>query len=290
VPRRHATSLLPSLCCRARTGLVREQWRIIRATSIPVVDRQGESVNEPNHAREVINIPYGRVQESRLYEEVAGQIRQRILSGDILPDTKLPPVHTLAREFGVSRTVVREAIQSLQSSGLVSVRHGSGVFVSEPTVAAVTEMLQPILQFRNASVYDLHEVREILETAIASLAAQRAIQEEKVELLRVLEQMESTLEAPKEYVKADLLFHAILAKATRNEVFLLLLQPLVEFLVQSRTRAAQAPGGTVESLRGHRAIFEAVSEGDHVRAKETMREHLSEVRRRLTASDTIGQS
>ena len=233
-------------------------------------------------AERTMNSPqYEQIKGSRLYEEVAAQIWQRITDGELQPGDRLLPAHTLAREFGVSRTVIREAIHSLRSRGLVTVKHGSGVFVSEPTSDTVSEMLSTLFRFRGSSAYDLHEAREILEVEIAALAAERASEQDKAELRDTLAWMDRARESPREYVELDLMFHGILARATRNEIFLVLLEPLVDLLRQSRMKAAQAPSGVEMSFRGHQAIYECVKRGDSAAARVAMSEHLTRVRERL---------
>lgn len=227
---------------------------------------------------------YEQVQSSRLYEKIVAQIQQRIIDGELKPGDRLPPVPTLVEEFGVSRTVIREAIQLLQSKGLVTVKHGSGMFVSEPTSDTISEVLSTIFRFKGASAHDLHEVREILELQIAALAAERASEEDKAELLDCLEWMEKVRESPREYIEVDLLFHGILARATGNEVFLLLLEPLIDLLRQSRVKGTQIPGGVERSLIGHKALYECIRKGDCEGARMAMREHLGDVRERLEAA------
>jgi GntR family transcriptional repressor for pyruvate dehydrogenase complex len=222
-----------------------------------------------------------------LFEDVAEQIQNRILDGSLKPGDKLPPEHALADEFGVSRTVVREAIQSLRSRGLLQVVHGSGVYVLEPQADTIVEALSTLFQFRGASFDALHEVREILEIEIAGLAAKRASEEDRAELLNSLSSMEAC-GSVREYVELDLLFHGILARATGNEVFLLLLEPLIDYLRQSRLRATRTSGGVEKSFQGHRAICECVGSGDVNAARAAMREHLKEVRQRLTAANGQG--
>jgi GntR family transcriptional repressor for pyruvate dehydrogenase complex len=231
---------------------------------------------------------YEQIEGTRLYVKVAAQIQQHITDGGLQPGDRLPPEHVLVQEFGVSRTVIREAIQSLKTRGLVTVKHGSGVFVSEPTADTVSEFLSALFQFRGASVYDLHEAREILEVEIAALAAERASDEDKAELGEKLEWMKKVRGSPREYVELDLVFHGILARATGNHIFLLLLEPLVDLLRQSRLKATQIPGGVEGSFRGHRAIYDSIARGDAEGARAAMREHLREVRDRLARTEETG--
>jgi GntR family transcriptional repressor for pyruvate dehydrogenase complex len=225
---------------------------------------------------------YQRVRSSPLYEEVAAQQERSILDGALESGDRLPSESDLAQQYGVSRTVTREAIQNPRSRRLVDVVHGSGSYVGEPKTDAVVETLSTLFQFRGASPYSPHEVREILETEIAGLAAERATESDIAELQNALSLMEEARSSGREYVEVDLLFHAMLARATRNHVFLLLLEPLVDLLRQGRLLAIQAPGGIRKSCRGHYEIYQCVLTRDPKGARAAMREHLSEVRERLT--------
>jgi len=148
----------------------------------------------------------------------------------------------------------------------------------------ISEALSTIFRFRGASVYDLHEVREILEVEIAALAAERASEEDKTELLNCLKWMEKVRESPREYVEVDLLFHGILARATGNEIFLLLLEALIDLLKRSRVEGIKIPGGIERSFRGHKAIYECIRKGDSEGVRTAMCEHLGEVKERLAAA------
>lgn len=227
------------------------------------------------------SLEYQPVESSRLYETVAAQIQRKIFEGDLNLGTKLPPESALAEEFGVSRTVIREAIQSLKSRGFVSVKQGAGVFVTEPTKDTLTEVFSVICRFRGVTLGDLHQIREVLEVEIAGLAAQAGSEEDRLRLLACLEAMERNRESAHDHVELDLMFHGLLAKATGNEVFLLLLEALILQLRRSRITAISVPRGLERSLAGHRAIYESIARRDSEGARTAMRQHLADVRDRL---------
>jgi GntR family transcriptional repressor for pyruvate dehydrogenase complex len=205
------------------------------------------------------------------------------MAHELRPGDKLASESDLAGEFGVSRTVIREALKMLENQQLVQVKHGSGTFVREPTPDAIADALSTLSDFRGASIYDLHQVREILEVEVAALAAENASEDQKAQLGRLLELMEQASDGSREYVRLDLLFHRVLSEATGNEVFLLLIEPLADLLVQSRLTAIRGPRGPQQSLEGHRRIYESVRRGDAEGAREAMRGHLEDTADRLMA-------
>lgn len=236
------------------------------------------------------HIPYVPVQSSRLYEEVAAQIRERIVHGDLQPGDRLPPEIELAQEFGVSRPVIREAIHYLQAHGLVMVRHGSGVYVCQPSIEGFVESFSTLLQLAEASVLSVHEVREILEVEIAGLAAERATAEDVEALRQVIIEMDQARNSPAKYMEIDLTFHRLLAQATHNEVLGLLAQLVGELLRQSRIRLMMSPSRIEKSSAGHREIFQAVQAGDREGSRKAMRSHLAIVRADITPAERVGVS
>jgi len=224
---------------------------------------------------------YHEVTRGRLYEEIVSQIQDLIIQEQLQPGDKLPPERQLIKQFGVSRTVVREAIRALEEKGLVEVKHGRGVYVAQLSSDSVSESLALLFRVRKSSLMALLEVREILEVEIAGLAAQRATEEDKEEMEQALRHEAELLDSLGEYVEADLRFHELLTKAAHNEVLPILLNPLAELLRESRRVTSEPPGSTKLSLQGHREIFKAVKNGDKEQAREAMRQHFHMVRKTL---------
>jgi len=228
-------------------------------------------------------VTYRVAKRGRLHEDLVSQIQELIEQHRLQPGDKLPSEHELARQFDVSRTVVRESIRGLEERGLVEVRHGSGVYVAEPSIDSVTDSLALHLRVSASSLMPLLEVREILEVEIAGLAAERATDEDQGQMERSLRHEAELFDSHDEYVQADLRFHELLTRATHNEVLSILVNPLAELLRESR-RVTIEPAGSAElSFKGHTKIFEAVKNRDKQQARQAMREHLRMVREVLRA-------
>jgi len=225
---------------------------------------------------------YQEVKRGRLYEEIVSQIQELIIQEELQPGDNLPPERQLVEQFGVSRTVVREAIRALEEKGLVEVKHGRGVYVAQLSSDSVSESLALLFRVRKSSLMALLEVREILEVEIAGLAAQRATEEDKEEMEQALRYESEVLDSLEEYVESDLRFHALLTKAAHNEVLPVLLNPFAELLRESRMRVTSEPPESRElSMQGHRAIFQAVRDGNKEQAREAMRQHFRMIRKVL---------
>ena len=127
------------------------------------------------------------IKTKRLYEEIVEQIKQLITDGKLKPGDKLLAERELAEQFQVSRASVREAIRTLEMLGVIDIRPGEGTFVRRTGADDIIRPLAMFLAVERSSLLDMFEMRRIFETANASLAAERATQEE-------LDQIESTLE------------------------------------------------------------------------------------------------
>jgi GntR family transcriptional repressor for pyruvate dehydrogenase complex len=197
-----------------------------------------------------------------------------ITSGGFSPGERLPPERELVARLGVSRTVVREALNLLEARGLVSIEHGRGAIVSGGSTEAVRETLGLLLRVQPGVLGELMEVRRILEVEVAALAAERAGPKEVAEMRGRLEAMRASIEAPEGYVDADVEFHAALARATENRVLLVMLEPVVDLLRASREVSASRPGSARRALGEHERVLERVERGDAAGAREEMRQHM----------------
>lgn len=217
----------------------------------------------------------GQTGRTRLRDRAADELRDMVLCGGLGPGERLPPERELCARLGVSRTVVREALNLLEARGLISIEHGRGAVVSGGEPRAVRDTLGLLLRVRPSKLWELLEMRRILEVGVAGLAAERAGAEEKSAMRDALDAMRDSIEAPEGYVDADVEFHALLARAARNEVLLTMLEPVVDLLRASRRVSATRPGAAPRALEEHERILGRVEDGDAAGAREEMRVHLA---------------
>jgi GntR family transcriptional repressor for pyruvate dehydrogenase complex len=218
-----------------------------------------------------------------LYEQVAGNIQDWIISQTLRPGDQLPSERVLCERFGVSRTVVREATKALAERGLVSIQAGRGTFVSQLSVEDLAESMHRFLRFSDEAHEDLLDVRELMEVKIAELAAQRATPEDCRRLEAAVEAMEEAHDDPERYMAGDLAFHCALAEATHSAVFVVLVNSIVGFLHDIRRlgfRVNAPERGRID----HRRIYRAVRDHDCVEAQDAMRQHLCHVREDIERS------
>lgn len=218
----------------------------------------------------------------RLYELVADQIRDLIASGAIQVGERLPAERELAKNLGVSRIVIREAVKILRSEGIIDIRPGSGTYVLEPNANYASSALMGFLRMRrgNDSFLKLLEVRKTLEIDIAGCAASKATPADCDRLEELIQWMERHRNDAAKYAESDHAFHIRLATSTHNELYELLLKPIAGLLYDFRVLLhSRDPVRTVDAgVEQHREILRAVRERHVTRAKRAMRDHLCESR------------
>ena len=215
--------------------------------------------------------------EPRLSDKVAELLLETILSRRLRPGERLPSERELGEQFGVSRTVIREAVRALAAKGLIDVRTGSGLRVAAVDASAVSESIGLYLRGGSLEYGKVHEVRKLLEIEIAGLAAERAMPEHIAGLQANCEELERALKVDIEAAsRLDLEFHRQIALATDNALYLLLLDSIGEALLEIRRENLQTGAGPA-TLRFHRQIYDAIAAHDPAAAREAMTEHLAHV-------------
>jgi len=220
----------------------------------------------------------------RLSDRLAELLRQRIASGELAPQERLPTEQRLADAHGVSRTVVREAVSQLKSMGLLVSRQGSGVFVA-PRDRARALAFDPTVLDSIAGVLQVVEVRRGLEAEMAAQAAERMTPAKAQAIAAALAALEACPPHGAEGVQADLEFHRSIARATDNPHF----ERLIGFLEQyqsdamhvTRTNEALDSGYQTQVQQEHRRIADSVMRGDAEAARQAAREHMINAALRL---------
>src|SRR5437867_3158729 len=217
----------------------------------------------------------------KLKDQVAERLIEVIASGRLAGGTRLPSERELVGRLGVSRTVVREALNLLEARGVLQVEHGRGAIVRTDPSHVVRDALLTLLRVNPAALMDLLEIRKLLEVEIAGLASQR-VRTEDLQAMRVeLERMRAHLGSADGYIEADVQFHSHLAHGAGNRVLLRMIEPIGELLRASRQGSASRPGRARRALREHEAILRAVAAGNATRVREAMRTHLQATERDL---------
>ena len=224
---------------------------------------------------------YTPIQSFKVFEQVAVQIEKRILDGELRSGDRLPTERELAEQFQVSRTAVREAMKILAQKGLVDMRPGRGTIVIDGAHEAMQDSIGLVMKLKLGEVGgsdNLVEVREILETEIAALAAARATEKEIAAMREAVKVMDENLNNANAFIAADNRFHEALARATQNTLIIILVNSIVNLLSEQRKQVFDVEGGPQRGQIHHRRILDSVIRRDPEAARTAMRSHLRQVR------------
>ena len=228
---------------------------------------------------------FQKIPAQALSDTVARQLLENIDAGAIPRGSKLPTEAVLAQQFGVSRTVVREAIARLKHEGVVEPRQGSGVFVTEqagikPLRIDYTEVSSP------EAVLQIVELRRAIEAEVAAQAAKRRSAEDLQAIDAALVQIGVDVAAGGDGVAADVAFHRALAQATRNPYFIKTLEFLSQYLeaatAVTRGNEARYEDFSRQVREEHEAIVAAIRAGDEMAARNAAQTHMFNAARRLS--------
>lgn len=235
--------------------------------------------SQPEAADELVRGPLFApvARNPRLSDKVAEQLLASIKSGQFSAGSRLPSERELGEQFGVSRTVVREAVRSLAAKGVIEVRSGSGVHVAAVNAAQVSEQMNLFLRGRGPIDYaKIHEVRTTLEIRTARLAAERATHGDVAELRAHCDRMEAAAMDVERASVEDVEFHRVVARATHNELFLVMLDSIGDVLLEIRRATLGIPGRVLMGVEFHRRILSRIEAHDVEGADRAMREHLAD--------------
>jgi GntR family transcriptional repressor for pyruvate dehydrogenase complex len=227
---------------------------------------------------------YALLSTPRLPEQIAAILARQIGEGRYLPGAKLPPESRLSEVFGVSRSVVREAISRLKTEGLLDSRQGKGVMVLGPAARTAFRM-DGIDQLSQPDLSQFYEMRAVIESETAALAARRRSPKDLKRLRDCLARMARAVKDRRDGTQPDLEFHRIIAEVSGNRY----LRDLMDYLnarAGSVIRTAREHSSRSSNLpsnvqKEHESIFKAIAAGDADAARVSSRRHLHSAARRL---------
>lgn len=210
----------------------------------------------------------------RLGEQVAEHLREMIVEGEIAAGQTLPPERELARRFAVSSTVIREALRTLGTSGLIEIRHGVGSFVTTPDHWRTAEPIAMLIRGGRADLRHVVEIRAIIEIEMSGLAAERHDAAMRARASSRARSVAASAHDPVANVAADMDFHRALAAAADNPVLSVVLQPLLAPIQTGMLRGTRVPAAMNRALREHERIRNAVAARNPAAARAAMRAHI----------------
>jgi GntR family transcriptional repressor for pyruvate dehydrogenase complex len=219
------------------------------------------------------------IKQTKISEEIAGQLKSLIFEGKLKPGEKLPSERDLAKSLNVSRVSLREALNTLQGMGLLEVQHGNRTFVRPITTGSIYDPLLSFIKKSPANTLKVFEIRKFLEIGIVFLAAQRATDNEIKQLEKSLKELEEDLGKNRLGAKSDMDFHLIIARATHNWAYVHMMQTIYDLLQEELRLAWGGVFGEKDKRKmlfeQHKRIFNAVRDRDPEKGAEEAKAHLN---------------
>jgi GntR family transcriptional regulator, transcriptional repressor for pyruvate dehydrogenase complex len=206
-------------------------------------------------------------------DAIASALAERVLSGELAAEDRLPSERRLAVEFGASRPIVREALRSLVERGLIEVEPGRGAFVRGDTGPRRFQPLELEYRRRGTTARQLSETRLMLETEAAALATEHSDADDLAILESALERLESS-PTPLDRVRNDLAFHAALVAAAHNPVIETMFASIQGLTVELMVRSAADADIVLQSEPYHRVAYQAIRDRDPFAARAAIQAHL----------------
>lgn len=214
-------------------------------------------------------------------DEIVRHIKSMIKKGKLSPGEKLPSERTLAGLFGVGRSTLREAMNTLSTLGFIEIKERKGAFVKSMGETVIPDTVAQILDGDQSKVKDLYDLRMDLEVAAAFMAAKHRNPEHLQLMDGLLKSMEAQISAPRLGIDEDIQFHLAIARASGNVLRFHVLESLLNryghFIDVARQRFYNGPAHNQTICTYHRKIYAAIEMKKPVVARKAMVEHLSMV-------------
>lgn len=222
-----------------------------------------------------------RIEHSRTADEVVQQIEGLILEGVLRAGNRLPGERELARQFDVSRPILRAALKELESRELLITRHGGGTYVADVIGEVFSKPIMRLISTHRKAIADYLEYRREIECIAAQYAAQRATEDDHEMLNRIMKRMEVAHrnQDDEEETAIDVEFHNTIGECAHNIILLHTLRSCYRLLADgvflNRTLIYSLPGARDLMLEQHRAIHSAIVEAKPNEAREAARAHIN---------------
>jgi GntR family transcriptional regulator, sialic acid-inducible nan operon repressor len=220
------------------------------------------------------------IERRKLFEHVAAHLEDQIVSGKLRPGDQLPPERDLQERFGVGRPAIREALITLQRSGLIETSNGSRARVSMPTASNIFNGVTPAIRQMLATDEGqraFQGARAFFEAGLARNAARIATDAELKELAAALDANRIAIGDTAAFIRTDIAFHLVLARIAKNPVFIALHDQISGWLKEQRVVTLAMHRQDETAYLAHEAIYRAVAARDADAAEQAMTDHLNQL-------------
>ena len=220
--------------------------------------------------------------DTRITAKILEKIKRLISTGAVVPGGKFPPERELAKEFGVNRASLRQALKVLEIMGVLAQRVGDGTYLSASAESTLQEPLDFLVLLDDLSHHELLETRMIVEPELAARAAQRATAEDMIGLRKAIVAMEHC-KTNQERLDADLAFHECIFRASGNRICHLLFRVIHRNVLTSMSQLSTRVS-IDRPLNFHKRIYEAIQSRNSEEARRQMFDHIADTKALLTST------
>jgi GntR family transcriptional regulator, transcriptional repressor for pyruvate dehydrogenase complex len=206
--------------------------------------------------------------------EVVNHVRSMIENGTLKPGDKIPPERDFARTLKISRASLRAGIGYLAALGVMKIKHGVGTFVADGPPSLGQTSLSLMGALHGFQSWQMFEARILLETGLASLAAERGKEEHHAAMAEEVAEMFAAIENPVEYLVHDVIFHRIIAQASGNPILAAIMETVTSSMYDKRRKTVERATDLRESAEMHREIYRAIRGRKPQDARRLMEQHL----------------
>lgn len=211
-----------------------------------------------------------------LYTNIVDDLESKIKEGNLIDGTKLPSERLMAEKYSVSRNVVREAFKVMSEKGLVEIYSGKGAYVSIPKENVITTKLQEAISISKSDLYEILEVRKVLEEAVARKAIERATNENIKNLEQIYNKLQAAIGDTAKFAEEDINFHIELAKCTGNSTLVLLINTFNNISDKKLYKLNSLyPDRTLKAQAEHRTMIESIKDRDENRIIMAVDSHIN---------------
>lgn len=236
--------------------------------------------------------PAEPIQRRKLAQEVERLLLQRIHAGEFSPADQLPSERALMAHYKVGRPAIREALQSLERAGIVTITHGERARIAVPTAETLIQQIaggaRHLLQIEPRTLEHLKDARLFLERGLARRAALAATPAGIAELARCHEAHIRSLDTLTDFLAKDMAFHRQIAAMTGNPIFPAIVEGMFGWLGEYYRELVRAPGAESLTIAEHERILEAIAARDPAAAEAAMHDHVSRASELYRALGTSG--
>lgn len=219
------------------------------------------------------------IKKQNLYEGVIKYIQGQIISGELKPGDKLPPQDKFAKQLGVSRVTLREALKGLNTLGLIHIKQGGGTYIKEVTPDLFMQPMVPVMM-SNENVMEIIEARLYVELGTVHLCSMNRDQRILGKIQKTLIDMEKSLEDedPNLFTSSDLHFHLAIGEGSGNSILMKILEIIQDILYQQQKKINIYPQVRKESYKDHQRIYQFIKGQDGEKGQQAMLKHLNKVK------------